>query len=168
MSKRVLVTHASRTGSTAEVAGEIGKVLAARGLAVDVRPIKEDPPAGDYQAVVIGSAVRMGNWQAEAVEYVKRHRQSLGRKPVAVFTVHALNTGDDDPSRSYRAAYLDTIRPLLKPVAEGFFAGRVDPARLCTFERLTLRAAKTPAKDFRDWEKIRGWAQALCNPLLLV
>jgi menaquinone-dependent protoporphyrinogen oxidase len=161
MNKRVLVTYSSRTGSTAEVAGEIGKVLAARGLAVDVRPIKEDPPAEKYQAVVIGSPVRMGNWQAEAVDYVKRHRQGLDRIPVAVFTVHALNTGDDEQSRGYRAAYLDAVRPLLKPVAEGFFSGQVDPARLCTFERLTLRPATGSAKDFRDWDKIRGWAQAL-------
>jgi menaquinone-dependent protoporphyrinogen oxidase len=161
MNKRVLVTYSSRTGSTAEVAGEIGKVLAARGLAVAVRPIKADPPAEEYQAVVIGSAVRMGSWQTEAVQYVKRHRHGLGRIPVAVFTVHALNTGDDDQSRRYRAAYLDAVRPLLKPVAEAFFAGQLDPARLCAFERLTLRAAAGPAKDFRDWDKIRGWVQTL-------
>jgi menaquinone-dependent protoporphyrinogen oxidase len=161
MSKRVLVTYSSRTGSTAEVAGEIGKVLAARGLEVDVRPIKDDPPAELYRAVVIGSPVRMGRWQADAVDYVKHHRQSLGRIPVAVFTVHALNTADDEQSRSYRAAYLDAIRPLLKPVAEGFFLGEIDPVRLCTFERLTLQAASVPAKDLRDWDKIRAWVEAL-------
>jgi menaquinone-dependent protoporphyrinogen oxidase len=161
MNKRVLVTYSSRTGSTAEVAEEIGKVLAVRGQSVDVRPIKEDPPVEGYQAVVIGSPVRMGNWQAEAVDYVKRHRQSLGQIPVAVFTVHALNTGDDEQSRGYRAAYLDTVRSLLTPVAEGFFPGQLDPARLCAFERLTLRAAAGPAKDFRDWEKIRVWTQTL-------
>ena len=161
MNKRVLVTYSSRTGSTAEVAEEIGKVLAARGLAVDVRPIKEDPPAEAYQALVIGSPVRMGNWQAEAVDYVKRNQKSLGQIPVAVFTVHALNTGEDEQSRGYRAAYLDAIRPLLKPVAEGYFPGQVDPERLCAFERLTLRAEAGPAKDMRDWDKIRGWAQRL-------
>ena len=161
MTKRVLVTYSSRTGSTAEVAEEIGNVLTARGLAVDVQPIKEDPPAEGYHSVVIGSPVRMGNWQAEAVDYVKRHRQSLGQIPVAVFTIHALNTGEDEQSRGYRAAYLDAVRPLLTPVAEGFFPGQLDPARLCAFERLTLRAAAGPAKDFRDWNKIRGWAQAL-------
>ena len=161
MNKRVLVTYSSRTGSTVEVAGEIAKVLKARGLAVDVRPIKEDPPAEDYQAVVIGSPVRMGSWQAETVDYVKRHRQDLSRIPVAVFTVHALNTGDDEQSRGYRAAYLDAVRPMLKPVAEAYFTGQLDPARLCAFERLTLRTAAGPAKDFREWDTIRGWAQAL-------
>jgi menaquinone-dependent protoporphyrinogen oxidase len=161
MIKRVLVTYASRTGSTAEVAAEIGKELAARGLVVDVRPVKEDPPAGEYQAVVIGSAIRMGKWQAEAVDYVKRHQQGLGRIPVAVFTVDALNTGDDERSRAYRAAYLDAIRSLLKPVAEAFFSGQVDPARLCAFERMTLPADAGPSQDFRDWDKIRGWARAL-------
>jgi menaquinone-dependent protoporphyrinogen oxidase len=161
MNKRVLVTYATRTGSTAEVAAEIGKVLSARGLAADVRPIKQDPPVGEYQAVVIGSSVRMGQWQWDAVDYVKRHRQSLGRMPVAVFTVHALNTDEDEQSRQHRAAYLDAVRPLLNPVAEAYFAGQLDPARLCAFERLTLRLAAAPAKDFRDWDKIRGWARTL-------
>jgi len=159
MVKRVLVIYASRTGTTAEVAAEIGKAWAARGWAVDVRPAKDDPPLADYQAVVIGSAIRMGRWLTEAVDYVRRHASALGRLPVAVFTVHALNTGDDPPSRAYREAYLDELRPLRQPRVEAFFPGQIAPARLCLFERLTLRVDQSARpKDLRDWGKIQGWA----------
>ncbi len=57
MGIRTLVAYASRTGSTAEIAAEIGKTLSACGFAVDVLPIREKPQLDGYQAVVIGSAV---------------------------------------------------------------------------------------------------------------
>ena len=43
MSNRVLVTYATRTSSTAEVADAISEVLTARGFAVDVKPVKAKP-----------------------------------------------------------------------------------------------------------------------------
>ena len=43
MNKRVLVTYATRAGSTAEIAQAIAGTLAARGYAVDVKPVKEKP-----------------------------------------------------------------------------------------------------------------------------
>ena len=43
MNNRILVTYATRAGSTAEVAAAIAETLAARGYAVDVKPVKEKP-----------------------------------------------------------------------------------------------------------------------------
>ena len=43
MDNRILVTYATRAGSTAEVAAAIAETLAARGYAVDVKPVKEKP-----------------------------------------------------------------------------------------------------------------------------
>ena len=40
MSNKILVTYASRTGSTVGVAEAIGKTLAESGLQVDVRPMR--------------------------------------------------------------------------------------------------------------------------------
>jgi menaquinone-dependent protoporphyrinogen oxidase len=71
-----------------------------------------------------------------------------------------LNLDDDEQSITNRNAYLDAIRPLLKPVPEVFFAGKLDPAELSFVERLTVRMVKSPVGDFRDWDEIRRWAQA--------
>lgn len=66
-----------------------------------------------------------------------------------------------EQSRCNRQAYLNAIRPLIQPVAEVFFPGKIDPARLSLIERLMVWMVKSPVGDFWDWEKIRGWAAEL-------
>jgi menaquinone-dependent protoporphyrinogen oxidase len=161
MSTRVLVTYATRAGSTGDVADAIGKVLSARGFRVEVRTIKSRPRVEDFQAVVIGSAVRAGSWLPEAVAFVAEHQNALKRLAVAAFTVHLQNTGDDLQRVANRRAYLNTVRPLLPPVAEAFFSGAIEPNKLSALDRLMVRAVKAPVGDFREWDKIRGWAETV-------
>ena len=161
MNNRILVTYATRSGSTAEVAAAIGGVLDARGFSVDVRPIMDAPTLDDYAAVVIGSAVRTGSWLPEAVAFVEANRLVLNRVPVALFTVHVHNTGDDPASIARRRAYLYEVRPLINIVGEVFFSGKIDRTKLSTLERLMVRAVKAPIGDFREWDKIRGWAETV-------
>jgi menaquinone-dependent protoporphyrinogen oxidase len=161
MCSRVLVTYATRAGSTGEVAETIGAVLRGRGCAVDVCLVRNDLPVEAYQAVVIGSGVRTGSWLPEAVEFVAAHLYALRRVPVALFTVHLNNTGDDPQSAANRRAYLDPVRALLQPVAETYFAGALDPLKLSVVERVIVRAVQAPAGDYREWGKIRAWAEEI-------
>lgn len=161
MNKRILITYATRAGSTVEVAAAIGETLAARGFEAEVKPIKEKPSLEGYQAVLVGSAIRMGNWLPEAVEFVKDNQTALNQMPVALFTVHMLNREDDEESRANRMAYLKDVRPLLKPVEEIFFAGRFDMSRLSFLDRMISKAVKAVDEDCRDWDRIRGWAQTV-------
>jgi menaquinone-dependent protoporphyrinogen oxidase len=164
MHKRVLVAYASATGSTVDIAAAIGETLGVRGFSVDVRPIQEKPQVGGYQAVLIGSAVHFGNWLPEAVDFVKTNQQALSRVPMALFAVHITNVGNDETSQKNRLAYLDAVRPFLQPVAEGFFAGRFD-RRGATLLLPGLLARLVPPLDFRNWEKVRAWADSI-RPLL--
>lgn len=163
MSKRILVTYATRTGSTVGVASAIGETLSGRGFRVDVVPSKENPRLDGYDAVVMGSAINGAQWLPEAVEFVKQNRQALGRVPVALFTVHIMNLGDDPQSKKKRLAYLDNVRPLLKPVDEVYFAGLgSDPKKDSWLARWAYRAFNMgPEGDCRDWDRIRGWAKTI-------
>lgn len=165
MKPQALVAYASRAGSTAEIARSIGEILAGRGYAVDVRPVKETISAGGYQAVIVGSAVRMGAWLPEAVEFVRANRGRLSQIPTAFFTVHMLNRGEDAAARQARDAYTASVRAILAPQEEVFFAGRLDPDRLAFLDRLitTFVGGKTGAAtgDLRDWEQIDGWARKI-------
>lgn len=165
MNKPILVVYATRAGSTGEVAAALGETLQGRGFAVEVKPIQENPPLEGYRAVLIGSAVRMGQWLPEAVEYIKTHQGALNALPVALFTVHLNNLGDDDESEKNRNSYLDAVRPLVDPVAEAFFAGKMDFARLSFLDRLIVRLVKAPEQDRRDWNKVRAWAEEV-EPML--
>jgi len=161
MNNRILVAYATRAGSTAEIATAVAETLSARGYAVDVKPVKEKPNLAGYTAAVLGSAIRMGAWLPEAVDFVKANQVALHAMPVALFTVHMLNTGDDEASRTARAAYLNAVRPLLTSAEEAYFEGKMEFARLSFLDRFIARMVKAVEADNRDWDKIKLWANTL-------
>jgi menaquinone-dependent protoporphyrinogen oxidase len=70
MDKNVLVTYASKYGATKEIAQKIGDVLRKAGLQVDVFPADGSLDITPYKAIILGSAVYVGKWQSEAVDFL--------------------------------------------------------------------------------------------------
>jgi menaquinone-dependent protoporphyrinogen oxidase len=95
MTKRVLVTYATNSGSTAEVAQAVGERLGQNGTPVDVRPIKEVTDVGGYDGVVVGGPMILG-WHREAVKFIQRHQEALSRVPVAYFMTALSLTADTE------------------------------------------------------------------------
>ncbi len=161
MNKSILVTYATRAGSTGEIAATVGQGLARRGYAVDVVPVTKKPDVNKYQAVVIGSPIRMGSWLSEMVNFVKDNQTMLTRVPVAAFTVHMLNAGDDEQSRANREAYLTSVHEYIQPTVEAFFLGKMELARLSFLDRLISTMMKAKDEDLRDWNAILNWSSAI-------
>lgn len=164
MNPKILVAYATRAGSTKEVAEVVGEVLTSRGYTVDVQPVKQAADLSGYAAVVIGSAVRFGQWVPEAVKFVEHNQNRLNQIPTALFTVHILNTADDESSRSERDTYLTPVRKLIHPAAEAFFAGVGDLEKVSFIERFIGKMVKSPEGDYRDWAAIRSWAEEIPLP----
>jgi menaquinone-dependent protoporphyrinogen oxidase len=159
MSKKILIAYASKCGSTGEVASAIGKTLAQTGARVDVLPLKHVTDLSGYQVVFVGSAIRMGKWLPEAVTFVSENSASLQRVPTAYFTMCATLIEDTTANRAKAAGFLEPVRAVLTPAAEGYFAGKVDPDKLSFLENMALKAKSVPQGDFRDWTEITNWAQ---------
>lgn len=156
---RVLIAYASFAGSTKEVAVDIGKTLASRGFSVDVIPVKEKPSVNAYQFVIIGSAVYGSSWRAEATEFIETNQNALNRVPVAFFSVCLAGIAKDEAAlKSARATVYETVRSFVEPEEEVLFAGKVDQNGASLFLPQWL-AQFFPTLDFRDWDKIRTWAQ---------
>jgi menaquinone-dependent protoporphyrinogen oxidase len=158
MSNRVLIIYATRAGSTAGIASAIGETLRGRGFTVDIEAVKSKPSLDGYQAVILGSAVRMGSWLPEMLDFIKANQTALNALPVALFTVHILNAGDDETSRAARLAYLDHVRPLIHSADEVFFTGAIDLEKLSFIDHWMVKTIKSPIGDHRDRGKIRDWA----------
>jgi menaquinone-dependent protoporphyrinogen oxidase len=164
MDKKILITYATKAGSTVEVAAVIGENLSKRGFAVDVKPVSENPSLAGYQAVLMGSAIRMGSWLPEAVDFVRKNQSALQQLPTSIFTVHMLNYRDDETSRAARQAYTAPVRELLPDVDEVFFRGKLDYKTLSFFDRMISKAVENPNDppgDFRNWNVIQDWAESL-------
>jgi menaquinone-dependent protoporphyrinogen oxidase len=168
---RVLVAYDSRLGSTAEVAAHIGRVLAELGASVDVVRIDRVTDLGQYDHVIIGSAIRYDRWLPEAKAFVESNRDALSRVPTALFfTCLALATGSE-PGKRKAAGYAEQLRQLLPEASDvhvAGFAGVLDPSRGPLWTRLLLRvisrATGIAPGDYRDWDKIRQWSQARVAP----
>ena len=171
MSSKILVTYASRTGSTAGVAEAIGKTLTASGAQVDVLPMQDVRDLALYQAVVAGSAIRGKKWLPEAMQFVQTHQTALARKPFAAFLVcMTLAMPSADKYRPMVAEWLEPVRALVRPASEGLFAGALDISKIPSFGdrlkfRLSVALGVWSEGDHRDWNAIRAWANRL-QPLL--
>jgi menaquinone-dependent protoporphyrinogen oxidase len=166
MGNRVLVAYASKAGSTAEVADAIGKRLADTGLAVDVRRARNVRSVDGYAAVIVGSAIRAGQWLSEASGFVKTHREALAARKTAYFTLCMTLQQDTPEHREKVAAYLKPVREILEPDKIEFFAGKMEYRKLALAPRLIVKGMKVPEGDFRNWDAIGAWADALGNEMV--
>lgn len=171
IARKLLVTYASRGGSTGGVAQAIGKTLADGGAQVDVRRMSEVRDLTAYSGVVAGSAIRGKAWLPEAMDFLDAHQQELRSKRVAAFLVCITLAMPIDPKyKGFVSTFMKDVRGLLRPVSEGYFAGALDYGTVPLVPdglqlRILSTASRTPPGDYRDWEAIRTWAAQL-PPLL--
>jgi menaquinone-dependent protoporphyrinogen oxidase len=172
MNERILITYASRTGSTAEIAEAIGETLQQDQRNVEILPFEDVQDLSSYHAVIIGSAIRKSEWLPEARRFIQIHRAGLSGKRVATFTVCiTLAMSNAEQYRRAVRTWTAPVRAELKPVSEGLFAGRLDFSKLpWSLDTLLLRATVAlgifPKGDHRDWNAVHAWAASL--PPLLV
>lgn len=163
---RVLVTYATSTGCTRGVAEDLAAALRTEDVTVDLHPVDEAPGPEGYDAVVVGSGVRVGQWRKPARTWVGTHAAALTRIPVAFFTVGMilrLFPERTDEVRGYTDGLIEHTG--VRPVDIGLFTGWNQPDEFGRAERLMLRAMKAPVGDFRDPAAVRAWAESLRAPL---
>ena len=160
--KKVLVAYASKYGSTGGVADAIGKDLCTKDMAADTVSIKNAGNISSYQGVVIGSAIYMGKWMPEAVDFVKENRDILRQVPVAYFLVCMTLAQPTEKNRTKVLSYMDPLLeavPEIKPIGIGTFAGALDYKNLSWLYKKIMKSKGSPEGDFRDWNAIRAWAR---------
>ena len=167
METRVLVAYGTKYGATAGIAEKIGQVLQDAGLAVDVKRADQAGDASAYQAVVLGSAVYIGRWRKEAVNFLKTNEQALAQRPVWIFNSGPLGEGDA-AEQSGDLGFPKGLRPIagrIKVRDIAVFFGAVELAKLNPLERWMFKNVKSPIGDFRDWDAITAWATGIAEAI---
>jgi menaquinone-dependent protoporphyrinogen oxidase len=194
--KKMLITYASMSGSTAEVAEAIGNTLGKYEVEIEVRAMGDVQNVDAYEAIVVGAPMIIG-WHRDAMRFVKTHQDALSKVPTAYFITCVELTRTDDASvgtvpiyldpglghapkragrlsikekRALPANYLEPAlrqAPQIEPVSVGFFAGKIDYSKLKLLPGLFVRfIIRAKEGDRRNWEAIRTWAESLRQELI--
>ena len=159
----VLVTYASKHGSTGGIAEAIATTLDDHGIGTEVLPVDAVGDVGSYDAVVLGSAIYVGRWLKQATEFARRHRALLAQRPLWLFSSGPLGTDVVDDEEQPKE--LAELRETLAPRDHRLFYGALTKDALGFGERMIVKAVKAPEGDFRDWDEIRAWAATIADGL---
>jgi menaquinone-dependent protoporphyrinogen oxidase len=196
MTNKILVTYATLSGTTVDVAQAIGKQIEQAGLQVDVLPIPQVRSLESYRGVVVGGPMIAG-WHREALAFLRKHRSDWQRIPLAVFVTAMTLTQtpvislegvplciDDGlqkpPARpdhlTFRESYArveNYARPILraaggaKPVSLAFFGGRLEYGRLPWWAVLfAMLIIQAPAGNKQNMPFVQSWAAGITSSFL--
>ena len=156
----VLVTYASKHGSTQGIAEAIGDRLRERGVDAEVRPLVAVDGLERYDAIVLGSAVYLGSWMKEAQAFLEQHAETLGHVPVWLFSSGP--TADEGLDLAVSAKQQQRLEAV-GARDHHLFRGALDPEGLGFLERKAVKMAKQPLGDFRQWSDVERWADSIAE-----
>jgi menaquinone-dependent protoporphyrinogen oxidase len=167
MDKQVLVAYASKHGATAEIAEKIGQVLRQAGLKADVLPADRVKDLTPYAAIILGSAVYVGQWQGKAAKFLQANEKTLGERPVWLFSSGP--SGSGNPLGLVKGWRLpNSLQPVadrIRPRDIAVFHGNVDAKKMTLIEKKMIETVKVPFGDFRDWDAITAWTAGIAEAL---
>jgi menaquinone-dependent protoporphyrinogen oxidase len=159
---KVLVCAATKYGATGEIADAVADVLAERGLEVTVIPPEQAGAIEQFDAVVLGSAVYMGQWMKPARELVDRSAAALAARPVWLFSSGPVG----EPAKpAENPVDVSEILQSTKARDHRVFTGRLVRKHLSFPDRAMASAIRAAEGDFRDWAEIRAWAAGIASAL---
>jgi menaquinone-dependent protoporphyrinogen oxidase len=174
---RVLIAYGSRWGSTREIAEKLAGLLGEKGEEVDLLNVKKTrgwPSLEGYDGVMVGSGVKIMKWMGEPMAFLRRKRDELRGRKLALFV--SCMTMLIEPE--------DARRDLLEKVAEGVgvepdIVGAFGPvmdvgpgSRMGFLDKKIAQSVilglsnehgmeldMKGRNDLRDWDQIREFAQ---------
>ncbi len=166
---KVLVVYGTKSGCTAGIAEQVGATLAEAGATAEVVPAQDKPDPAAYDAVVVGSGIRVGRWHGAAKEWVLSNATALKTRPVALFTccLTVATDSEDAAKMDEVRAYTDSMieESGITPIGLGLFAGWNQPKSFTLPERLIMKAMKAPVGDFRDPAAVAEWTRGVAGKL---
>ena len=168
----VLVSFGTGEGQTATVAERIAERLAARGhdpTVIDTSELPSDLAIADFDAVLVGSSIHVGEQHPAVTSFVTDNRDILDTRPTGFFQL-SLSSATDDPERRAEAAgYVETFleKTGWQPDRVGLFGGALRYSKYGFLKRLLMkRIAKEATGDtdtsrdyeYTDWQEVETFA----------
>jgi menaquinone-dependent protoporphyrinogen oxidase len=175
---KALIVYGTRYGAAASTSVEIAAILRQRDFEVKIVNAKEEKISdiADYDLVIVGSGIQIHRWTSEPEDFLKKYRNQLGDKKVALFVCCGSATDKDKPGAAEQARrkYLEekAAKYNLHPISLGLFGGVYNynktpwyAKKAMELDRPRVAAAFKETEpgvyDTRDLNVIRTWAKEL-------
>ncbi|MFQ5837155.1 MAG: flavodoxin domain-containing protein [Thermoplasmata archaeon] len=154
----------SKMGGTASIAERLVETLRGRGLEASLQTARKVRSLDGFDATVVGSAIYASRWRPEAVHLLRRMAKSGPHIPVWLF--HSGPLGVEGTPEA---------QPLPKDVRS--FADQLDTRDVITFGGrlrdnpkgfVAKLIAKNRAGDWRDFDRVLDWANAIADALAAI
>lgn len=167
-----LVLYGTGEGQTAAVAERIAGVIGGRGHDVETADAETLPSGfdvGEYDAVVVGSSIHVGDHHEDVVTFVREHRDRLEERPTAFFQLSLSSAVDDAKRRAEAARYVEEFLAETgwEPDRIARFGGALRYSEYGFLKRVVMkRIAKRATGDtdtsrdyeYTDWAAVEAFA----------
>jgi len=159
---KILVTAASRHGSSAEIARLIGGILEDAGIDVDILEPDDVTSLAGYDGAVIGSSVYMGRWLDPVRRLIDRCHGEFAGRSVWLFSSGPLGEPAKPESETID---VERMRTATGAVDHRVFPGRLVKSELGFAEKVVVAGVRAPYGDFRPWDDVSTWARGIADRL---
>ena len=179
MTKKIFIGYSTWSGATHEVADAIAKQLTDAGYQASVVDLKKADDPSDYDTYILGTSIHASHPNRSFIKFIKKYQPILSTKPTALFVVCANLFQDTPENRQETLTWLnDSLKdiPKISYLDIGLFGGATitesqDYEKLNPFAKMIIKSMKKSiveklgTEDFRDWEKIKTWADEIGKKL---
>ncbi len=183
--RKILVAYGTRYGSTEEISQEIAKILEQKGIETKLHNLgtgkyKNWPKLDDFDGVIIGTSLKVNKWKKQVKLFLENNKMALEGKKIGAFTCGLYAIAEPDEAKKDISKRLIEKFELEAELYEAF-GGILDFSEDANIGRTGRAVLQLAAKgmsaekglkfdmngcnDFRDWDKIRGFAKEFINIL---
>jgi len=174
--KKILIFYGTRFGATEGVAGKMAELARENGIQAEVLNLKDlpqdrIPDFTDYDGLMIGSSIKIGQWTKDVKKFVSNYKDQLNAfKGKKGFFVSSAYAADPESYQRVKTEYtLDACNKLGVEKLDLFdaFGGLMDFTETSKMGWLDKKLLKVAAKvasgekaeddsynDVRDWDQI--------------
>jgi menaquinone-dependent protoporphyrinogen IX oxidase len=179
-----LIVYGTTFGATKGTAEEIAKILREADFDIKIVNAQEEKikDLSEYDLIIVGSGLANCRWNGQAEDFLKRFREELEHKKLALFVSSVAPIAEregntEEVAKTRKIALEDKVTKYgLKPIMTGLFGGVLNYNKMGWIARKGMEAAfksrlhntgfsetEPGVYDLRDWDKIRSWTKDLAK-----
>jgi len=185
--KKVLIAYATRYGTTAQTAKDIGNFLQEREIEttlVDLKHTKEKdwPVIDNFDGIIVASGIKMGRWMNEPQKFLKKNKEKLAthKKILGVFVSCGTIVTDPEKAKNdylikkmmsfgIKSQICEPFGPIYdfseSSQMGGFAKGIMKSGAKNTFEPAGIQIDYEGRNDLRVMDQIRNFADQFAKLL---